>query len=180
MVSRSIIMSGKVISLGTVLKSDLEDITAYMNDRDVRTFLRDPARIFYIENEEEWYNRIRNSEESKFFAIVENSREILSGLISLHSVDFRNGNAYIAYSIKKEFWNRGFATEAVSLAIGYAFRYLNLRKLHSTVMEPNVASKRVLEKNGFVESGRFRKNGYIPGNGFVDEIYLELMNEGHA
>ena len=89
-------MKGKVISLGTVLKSDLEDITAYMNDRDVRTFLRDPARIFYIENEEEWYNRIRNSEESKVFAIVENGREVLSGLISLHSVDCRNGNAYIA------------------------------------------------------------------------------------
>ena len=180
MASRSIIMSGNLISLGTVLRSDLEDITAYMNERDVRTFLRDPARIFYIENEEEWYNRIRNSEESKFFAIVENGREALSGLISLHSVDYRNGNAYVAYSIKKEFWNRGFATEAVSLAIGYAFRYLNLRKLHSTVMEPNIASKRALEKNGFVESGRFRKNGYIPGYGFVDEIYLELTNEGHA
>lgn len=171
---RNIILKGDKASLGMVQKSDLPRISSYMNDRSVRTFLRDPARLFFLEDEEEWYERIRKSQGDRVFAIIEN--DDFSGLVSLHELDIRNGNAYVAYSVEREKWGRGLATEAVYLVVKYAFEYLNLRKLHSSVMEPNTASSRVLVKNGFRELGRYQKNGYIPGYGYVDEIYYELMN----
>jgi RimJ/RimL family protein N-acetyltransferase len=171
---RDIILSGKKASIGIVLKQDLETITSYMNDRSVRTFLRDPGRLFYIEEEEEWYQKVRKGEDLRAFAILEG--EEFSGLVSLHDLDFRNGDAYIAYSVMREKWGRGLATEAVSLTVKYTFDYLNLRKLHSSVMEPNAASLKVLRNNGFTETGRFQKNGFIPGHGYVDEIYFELLN----
>ncbi|MEM0156246.1 MAG: GNAT family N-acetyltransferase [Thermoplasmataceae archaeon] len=171
---RDIILSGKKASIGIVLREDLGTITSYMNDRSVRTFLRDPGKLFYIEEEEEWYQKIIKIKDLRVFAICEG--EEFSGLVSLHDLSFRNGDAYIAYSIAREKWGRGLATEAVSLAVEYAFDYLNLRKLHSSVLEPNIASIKVLRKNGFKEMGRFQKNGYIPGNGYADEIYFELLN----
>lgn len=59
----------------------------------------------------------------------------------------------------------------------YGFKELNLRKLYTTVFETNVASIRVLEKNGFNNVGRYTSHIYIPEKGFVDMLQYEVFNE---
>ena len=67
-----------------------------------------------------------------------------------------------------------------STALGmlkYAFEWLNLNKVYAVIYEPNKASQKVLEKNGFKFVGRLRKQRYIPTVGYVDELYYDLLKD---
>ncbi len=62
-------------------------------------------------------------------------------------------NAYLGYSVAERWNGRGFASEAVSLAVGFAFAELALHRVQAAVMPRNAGSIRVLAKNGFREEG---------------------------
>ena len=70
--------------------------------------------------------------------------------------DLHAGGAEFGYWLGKQFWGRGIATEAVALFEEYAFSMPGLRRLQAGVCAPNIASTRVLEKNGFVREGVLR------------------------
>ena len=171
---RPIILGGRLVSLGMLLKDDLRQVWLWYNDRDVRKYLSFPEEIFFYEDELEWYEALRREKRhEKVFTIVENSSHSLVGLIGLHRIDHHNGHAELGYFLAKRHWGHGYATEAVRLALEYAFEWLNLRKVYAHVFETNAASIRVLEKNGFTPAGRWRKHQYIPGEGFVDVLMYE-------
>ncbi|NJE42096.1 GNAT family N-acetyltransferase [Thermococcus sp. GR6] len=175
---RPIILEGNLVSLGILLREDLKHIWLWYNDRDVRRYLSFPEEIFFYEDELEWYEALRREKKhEKVFAVIENSSRSLVGLVGLHKIDFHNGRAELGYFIGKEYWGRGYASEAVSLAVRYAFEWLNLRKVYAHVYESNGASIRILEKNGFKLAGRWRKHQYVPGEGFVDVLCYEIFRE---
>lgn len=76
-------------------------------------------------------------------------------------------NAYLGYSIGERWNGRGFATEAVDLAVRFAFEGLGLHRVQAAVMPRNAGSIRVLEKNGFREEGY--AVGYLCINGVWED-----------
>ena len=175
---RPVVLKGTLVSLAVPVREDLKKAWFWYNDRQVRLFLTNPDGIFFIEDELEWYERLRREKERhRVFTIVENTTSSPVGFIGIHRINYRDGHAEIGYFIAKEHWRKGYATEAVRLALIYAFEWLNLRKVYARVYEPNVASIRVLEKNGFELVGRLRKHHHVPGYGFVDELIFERFRE---
>jgi ribosomal-protein-alanine N-acetyltransferase len=179
---RPIVMSGRRVDLGVLLRDDLSTVWKWYNDRRVRRYLSKPYEAFFYEDEVEWYEALRkNKEREKVFTIVTSSENRLVGLIGLHDIDPINRNAELGYFLGPEYWGRGYATEAVGLALKYAFEWLNLLKVYARVFEPNAASRRVLERNGFQLVGRMRRHQFIPETGFVDVlIYEKLREDGHV
>lgn len=59
----------------------------------------------------------------------------------------------LLYAFDKRVGGKGYATECARAMILYARDVANLTRLESAVDEPNFASKRVLEKVGFVQVG---------------------------
>ena len=59
----------------------------------------------------------------------------------------------LAYELLRSVWGRGYATEA-SQAVLQRARTMGYPRLWATVRDWNVASRRVLAKLGFIESGR--------------------------
>ena len=55
----------------------------------------------------------------------------------------------IGYMILTPWWSKGLGTEAVRQMCGIAFRELALERIIGEVFPENLASARVLEKNGF-------------------------------
>jgi len=64
----------------------------------------------------------------------------------------------------------------VKLTLEYCFRYMNLRKVFARTYGNNVASIRVLEKNGFKLMGKLRKHAWTP-NGYADVLFYDIMRE---
>jgi RimJ/RimL family protein N-acetyltransferase len=76
------------------------------------------------------------------------------------------GQRFVGYWIGREFWGRGLATQALAELVGM----VEARPLYAHVVQSNVASIRVLEKNGFVEVGRHTARDGI------EELLLELAS----
>ena len=80
------------------------------------------------------------------------------------------GEPEVTYWIGREFWGQGIATQALSQFL----QVLETRPLYARVVQDNAASRRILEKCGFIVYGSDR--GYANGRGTeVDELLLRLI-----
>jgi len=70
-------------------------------------------------------------------------RNINQELIGLY---WRIGE-YISSKVEKEQWGKGYATEAISLVVNYAFNNLNLHRVTAGCTELNLGSLKAFQKN---------------------------------
>lgn len=70
-----------------------------------------------------------------------------------------NGTVEIGYGMNAEYEGRGFMTEAVKAVVGWASAQKGVCRIEAEVEEDNAASKRVLEKAGFVPNGKTGEEG---------------------
>lgn len=70
-----------------------------------------------------------------------------------------NGIAEIGYGISEKYQNYGYATEAVKAVLEWAFSNPNVTAVEAETDSENVASKRVLEKCGFIVNGKTGEEG---------------------
>ena len=178
---RPLLQMGKKVSLGILLEADVPFLFKVINDPDVHRYLSNPGRMMYEHEELEWVRTLGQKEQdSRHFAIVENGSDEIVGVVGVREINFSNGSGVLGYFLSKEYWGKGYSTEAVALAVEFCFGTLNMRKLVSAVFEPNTASMKVLIKNGFKECGRYHKHSFLRGHGFVDDVLFEKFNEEHA
>ena len=87
----------------------------------------------------------------------------LVGIIDLLGIDEATKSCTFAYMLAEEFWGRGFATEALSAVLGFAFDQLELEAVWAEHFGPNGASGAVMRKAGMkytgTEPGKYEKNG---------------------
>jgi len=82
----------------------------------------------------------------------------------------------LMYWIAPPYQGNGYVTEATALALDWAFGTRGLAKVWAMVIEPNVASQRVLEKLGFVREGVHRKETLVDGER-TDNLHYGLLAE---
>lgn len=85
-----------------------------------------------------------------------------AGVISLKDINWDSGLCEIGYLIAEKFHGQGVATQAVRMILQKGFE-AGLRKIKATTSVPNVASYRVLQKNGFSLEGCFKDEFLIQG-----------------
>lgn len=56
----------------------------------------------------------------------------------------------IGYSLDRQYWGQGLATEMAEALVNYGFTTPNITAIVACTQLPNIASQRVLEKAGFV------------------------------
>ncbi|MCE7079010.1 GNAT family N-acetyltransferase [Streptomyces sp. ST2-7A] len=88
----------------------------------------------------------------------------LIGLVRLTGAEPETGCAELTLYIgEKEYWGRGYATDATRTVCRYGFEEMRLHRIELDVVTENHAALRVYRKVGFVEEGRlrqvFRRNG---------------------
>jgi [ribosomal protein S5]-alanine N-acetyltransferase len=107
----------------------------------------------------------------------ETSREILVGGITLSNIRRRAAQfVSLGYWMGQSFAGKGLMTEGVGVIVPFVFETLDLHRIHAAFLPTNAASRRVLEKNGFVEEG-FAKS-YLQINGrWEDHVLMGLHRE---
>ena len=101
----------------------------------------------------------------------------LVGAVTLSNI--RRGVAEmgtIGYWIGEPFAGHGHATAAVRALVAFAFGPLNLHRIEAACVPDNLASRRVLEKAGFVHEGLAR--AYLKINGeWADHLLFGCVND---
>lgn len=84
------------------------------------------------------------------------------GAVNLFDID--DGTGTVSYWLFEEHRGAGYATEAVSLVVRYAFDELGLHRITAEVFEGNDASTSLLDRLGFVHEGTLRENRFSDGS----------------
>lgn len=131
-----------------------EELISLCNEVD-RSYLSGRLPFPYTEKDADcWLNMVSINDgiNGVFRAIVLDGKVI--GNISVERKgDVFNIDGEIGYMLFKEFKSKGYMTKAVSNVCKIAFQELNLKRITGLVYEPNIASRKILEKNGFTLEG---------------------------
>jgi ribosomal-protein-alanine N-acetyltransferase len=124
-----------------------------------------------------YYQRESREDMGYAFLIFEDGEDQLVGGLTLSNV--RRGvtqAAVVGYWLGLPYVRRGYMTEAVRAAAGFAFESLRLHRLEAATMPHNEASIRVLERNGFRREGYARRLLKINGM-WEDHVLHALLHD---
>jgi RimJ/RimL family protein N-acetyltransferase len=117
---------------------------------------------------------VRNKR-NRFFLV--RSGDVPCGLVALADWDAADKIAMIWYALgDPASGGRGVITQAIRQLVRTAFDTLGIEALHAWIMEDNGRSRRVLEKNGFRETGRLRL-ATVHNGCRLDRIYFDLTRQ---
>lgn len=168
-----VFLRGRVVNLRPFERTDIPALTRWINDPDVRFFLRNTFPQTE-KNEEDWFNRM-GSDESNVVLAIETTDGVLIGSMGLHRIDWTNRTATTGALIgEKEYWGKGFGTDAKMTLLEYAFNTLNLRKICSEAYAFNKRSVCYSMHCGYKVEGKKRQHIFRGGR-YWDVIQLGLF-----
>ncbi|MDR2504467.1 MAG: GNAT family N-acetyltransferase [Oscillospiraceae bacterium] len=85
-------------------------------------------------------------------------------------------SAEVGYSLARGYWNRGYMTEALKLALGFGFEKMRLNRIEAQHVSLNTASGRVMQKCGMRREGTLRGRIYSKGK-YEDMVLYAILKD---
>ena len=142
-------LQGNLIRLRPIQPDDAEvAFPLAHDDRVTRTLIWDgPTSLKVLADAYEKYSDQWQQGDTYHFAI-----ELLESLAFVGDITVRSEttrSADFGYWLGFPYWGKGYMTEAIKLVTYFVFTHLSADGVHADVFAGNLASRRVLEKNGF-------------------------------
>lgn len=177
--TRFVSLETERLLLRRLRESDLETFLAYRNDPEVSRYQgwedygRREARelIRALEREEpfapgEWFQ----------FAVEVKEAGTLVGDLGFR-IGVGGAQAEVGYTLAREHWGKGYASEAVSRLLDHAFRDVGLHRVYAVTDQENLPSIAVLERIGLRREGAFVQNAWFKGRWSSEYLYATLRGE---
>lgn len=98
----------------------------------------------------------------------------LIGIIGHYRIQPENHRCEIGYMILPQYNGQGIVTEAIKVVLAYGFDDLQMHSIEAVIDPDNIASERVLQKNGFTKEAHFLENELYEGK-FCDTVIYSLL-----
>jgi ribosomal-protein-alanine N-acetyltransferase len=143
--------------------NDIEAVHHLLSDPDVMHFsLNGP---YTKEKSADFINQcIQKAEKNQpsLLAIIDKKTNLLIGSCGFYPQKILGKQELeLGYRLLKDYWGKGFATEAAIAVKTYASDKMGLKRLISLIEKENIASVRVAEKNGFILEKEMLYDGRI-------------------
>lgn len=170
------LLTGDNVRLVAVEPDDIPAITRWYADAHfARLFDAAPAMP---KTEKEVADSITENQKSStayVFGIRLAAHNELIGILELDGILWTMGTAWLAIGIgDRAQRRRGYGTEALKLALQFAFEELNLRRVQLSVFSYNEPAIRLYKKLGFTQEGAFREFLHRDGQ-FYDMLYYGIL-----
>ncbi len=149
-----IFRQGKLVQLRPLERTDISSLRRWVNDPKVSKFL---GGVFPVmeKDEEEWIDNLHKDTNNIVLGIVDAKIKKLIGAIGLHNIHWQHRTAVTGTFIgEKEYWGKGYGTDAKMLLLDFAFNALDLYGVLSKVFAYNKRSLAYGKKCGYEEIGR--------------------------
>lgn len=159
--------------------SDLEPFLAYRNDPEVAryqswesctereaTAMIEELKSLQPGTPGEWFQ----------FAVESKETVLLVGDCAL-KVDEDGRQAEVGFTLSREHQGKGYAAEAVSCLLDYAFGDLGLHRVVAITDQENEPSFALLERLGMRQEGQFVQNAWFKGRWSSEYLYAVLRDE---
>ncbi len=173
--------AGELVRLAQISRENLPAFAQWFRDYEVQRLLV-PGVLVPItdEAEEAWHERAARHGDEHHFSIHTLADDELIGNCGLHGVDHKNSGAMFGILIgEKEYWGKGYGTDATRLALRFAFDELNLHRVQLEVYDYNVWAIRAYEKAGFSHEGKRREALFREGQ-YHDVLIMGILRQDWA
>ncbi len=128
----------------------------------------------YLESILKNYLEKRNDFQALF---LKETKEFI-GEAGILSSNRQNNRAVIGYNLLPRYWNNGYATEITKALVKYLFEEEKVERIEALAADENKASKKVLEKSGFIQEGLLRNFAYIESK-YIDVCYYGIISSDY-
>lgn len=170
--------TGQKVILRAITRSDLERLCRFNNDVEVEIAGGgDPPIPQSLERLQAEFDAdaSKGGRDGARFAIEADG--LCIGQCALFRFDDVAQTCELGITIgDKNYWGRGYGSDAVRVLLDYAFRHRNMQRVHLTVLGNNERALRSYRKCGFVEEGRLRKHVWSNG-ARLDLVHMGLLRD---
>lgn len=137
---------------------DLEPFSKMNGDPEVMEFF---LRTWTVADTKSFMQRMNDHFDRHgftFYAVDKLENRELVGMIGFKITGFKarfTPCVEIGWRIKKEEWNKGYATEGAKRCLSYGFEELNFSEVYSFTSLTNLKSERIMQKIGMRKTGVF-------------------------
>lgn len=168
-----VFLRGQRVTLRPIEKTDIKQLVVWINDPEVNQFITASFPLNEI-TEEKWHESL---DPKKDIVLGIEVGDELIGVMGIHGINWIDRVATTGAMIgNKDYWGKGYGTDAKMILLDYAFNKLNLRKIMSVVFEFNKRSLQYSLHCGYKIEGRRKKNRFRKGR-YWDEIELGLFKK---
>lgn len=169
-------LSSERLLFRKLTNDDASQIMKLRGDAETMRFIPRPL----VTNEEEALAHIKmiNDNIDKNtdinWAVTEKGSDVCIGIMGFYRTQPENYRSELGYMILKEYWGKGYVTEAVKTLLDFAFNTLNFHSIEAVIDPRNVASEKVLQKNGFRKEAHHVEN-FFYNNEITDTVIYGLL-----
>jgi RimJ/RimL family protein N-acetyltransferase len=168
---------GEMVRLGmTDMESATQRVARWATNSEYYRLLdSEPTRLMTAKAIKEEWEKEGEPQDYVVFDIITLVDDKAIGFVSLDDINHIHGGCWVGIGLgEREYWGRGYGTEAMRLALGYAFDELHLHRVNLGVFEYNPRAIRSYEKAGFVHEGRVRQELQREGRHW-DGLYMGIL-----
>lgn len=164
------------------LESDLEMHHKLMSDREVMRYIQDIMTTTIDESKKNLEFSIEEAGKEDrmcyFFAMEEKATGNFVGAIGFtiveKAVDY--GVAEMGYFALKDYWGKGYVTEAAKAVIEFAFSEVRLHKMLAGCNALNTKSENIMKKLGMNKEAHHKQQMLFEGEWYDRLIYAKLRD----
>jgi diamine N-acetyltransferase len=164
------------VKLRELERADLPVLNSWRNDPEVVEHLGSNFLFIAPEIDTRWYDGyLAGRDRAVRLAILDPEQGRFVGCVYLVDINRINRSAEFAIMIgDKEYWSKGYGTEATKRMLTHGFDDLNLHRIYLWVLAENVRAIRLYEKVGFRVEGRQRDAVFKKGR-YRDVIQMAIL-----
>ncbi|QHQ63734.1 GNAT family N-acetyltransferase [Anaerocolumna sedimenticola] len=167
------------ICFKSLVADDTREIHTYASDEEVSRFIGWKL-MKTVDETREFIETMLKREAAgthMYASVVLKATQAIIGTVMIFDFDQITNHAEIGYVFHKDYWGKGYGSESVALLTDFAFDTLKLHKLHASVVDANIGSARILEKNGYELEGRIKDHFFIEDIYYNQLLYGKINNK---
>lgn len=164
--------------LRRIVKEDVNEIFILRSNKETMKYVPRPLAksnedaLGHITMIEE---KIVNNEGINWAITLKNNPKLI-GIIGHYKIKPEHFRAEVGYMLLPEYCGKGIITEAIVEVVKYGFKIMKLHSIEAIIDPENLASEKVLLKNGFIKEAHLKENEFYEGR-FLDTIIYSLLNK---
>ncbi len=144
-----IITETKRLTIREYLPEDMDTLINHLFDEQVALYIPKRTREERVAIFENNLKHYQTTKTHGMWGIFNKTNEFIGGCL-LRPYNDAPDTLEIGYSIQPKYWGQGLATEMIAALVRYGFTEDRIKQLVAVTELPNIASQRVLVKNGFM------------------------------
>lgn len=150
-----IINISNLIQLRELHVSDVVSFYDYYINPEVHQYIPSdiPTDIKEARDEIIFWKSLFNRGKGIYWGVANTFNDELVGMIGLNKYSRENNRIELSFELSKDYWGRGIISSAIEKVLDFAFNEMKINRVEALTSPKNLASCRVLSKNGFIKEG---------------------------